>query len=117
MKITCSLCGKTDNPSRFIEDFASLMQEKHLCFQCALWTQHLERDKSRDFAIIEGHHYVLAPHSNGNSFTTGFGGHKFRIRFHDGREVTCDNLWHQGIIPENFRDRMPDNAEFITPAL
>lgn len=43
----------------------------------------------------------------------GFGGGKWVVRFHDGREVVTHNLWHVGTIPPPFRDRLPDNAEFV----
>ena len=31
----------------------------------------------------------------------------------EGRIVKSTNLWHNGTIPENFRDVLTDNAEFI----
>jgi len=42
----------------------------------------------------------------------GFGGKEFKITFKDGREMTCNNLWHRGEIPERFLERLPDNAVF-----
>lgn len=31
----------------------------------------------------------------------------------DGTEVVTNDLWAQGVIPAHFRDRLPDNAEFL----
>lgn len=43
----------------------------------------------------------------------GHGGSLFRIRMHDGTLIDSRNLWCQGPIPERFRDRLYDNAEFL----
>jgi len=45
----------------------------------------------------------------------GCAGRRFWIRFFDGRTITTNNLWCQGEIPEEFREELPDNAEFYTP--
>ena len=39
----------------------------------------------------------------------------FWIRFKDGHTITTNNLWCHGTIPEDFRNKLPDNAEFYTP--
>ncbi len=108
---TCSICGKAYDPSRWIEEIASVMREKHICFNCAFWEENIRKDLDRDFAVINGKHYVLGPHTD--KWPSGMGGARFKIRFADGRETVCDNLWCQGKIPEHFRNRLPDNAEFI----
>lgn len=43
----------------------------------------------------------------------GMGGRGFEIEFLDGRKVTTVNLWGQGEIPTEFRDRLPDNVKAI----
>lgn len=40
----------------------------------------------------------------------GFGGAKWKITDLDGKERFCSNLWHQGDVPQQFRDRLPDNV-------
>ena len=65
------------------------------------------------WAVIDGKHYVLLPHTDLN-WPRGMGGAKMRIRFFDGYETICDNLWCQGEIPSGYwRDLMSDNAKFI----
>lgn len=77
------------------------------------WERLLENDlkRSQQVAIIDGHHYVIEPEDD-KSGSRGFGGDKFVIHFNDGREVVTTNLWCQGEIPENYKDKFPNNANF-----
>jgi hypothetical protein len=63
--------------------------------------------------VVAGTHYEIGPVSGGDSRFSGFGGREFNIRFLDGREVRSSNLWCQGVIPKVWRERIPDNAEFL----
>lgn len=116
-KITCKICGEQENPDRFYEDFAKHLMTEQLCFTCYHWGNQHQLDMTErgehGFAIIDGTHYVLEPHTDAEAFR-GHGGRNFKIRFSDGYETTCDNLWCQGDIPEgHWRDLMPDNAQFV----
>ena len=64
-------------------------------------------------AVIDGIHYRIKPDTAKPGPGSGYDGQKFTVRFHDGREVTTRNLWYQGPIPPVWRDRLPDNAEFV----
>jgi len=78
----------------------------------AFWEEQLT---DRDGAlVIGGCHYRAKPDLPDNRRDcAGFGGGLHRIRLADGEVIETRNLWHQGIIPPAFRDRLPDNAEFI----
>ena len=43
----------------------------------------------------------------------GYGGKGIKIKLHTGEIIVTNNLWHNGEVPKEFRDRLPDNAEFI----
>ena len=43
----------------------------------------------------------------------GFGEHHFKIRLNTGETIETSNLWHQGVIPDEFKESLKDNAEFI----
>lgn len=44
----------------------------------------------------------------------GHGGRLFKIKMlSDGQIVETNDLWYQGEIPQEYRDRFPDNAEFV----
>lgn len=108
--VKCHICGNEEDVSHWSN--ASDMREREMCFGCNFWQDILEDDKNRQFAVINGSHYVLGPHTDG--CFKGFGGRMFTIRFFDGHIEKCDNLWYQGVIPEGYwRERFPDNAEFI----
>jgi hypothetical protein len=43
----------------------------------------------------------------------GYGGRRWLITFTDGRTVTTNDLWYQGIIPGRFEHLFPVNTEEI----
>jgi len=63
-------------------------------------------------AIVKGVHYMVGDESS-KVMPRGFGGSLFNIRWFDGHEAKTTNLWCQGDVPEHFRSKLPDNAEFI----
>ena len=105
----CMECGEN-----FIKD---LMEEAYVgnrCFDCSFWQEKLSLKESGDprQVIVDGEHYMAMEDDGGPM--KGFGGADFSIEYFDGRRIECNNLWHQGEIPEQFRDRLPDNAKFIS---
>lgn len=72
----------------------------------------------RDVIRVDGVHYVAGHlgRSPGSGDHKGFGGRVLRWRWLDEPEGTVhetDSLWYQGRIPEEWRDRLPDNAVFL----
>ena len=88
-----------------------------MCFNCLHWLEqyyldYTERGK-HGYAIINGIHYVLRSHTDLN-WPRGMGGVKKRIRFFDGYETICNNIWCQGEVPSgHWKVLMPDNAKFV----
>ena len=114
-KIICKYCGCEEDSERWIPEVKAKIEENEYCMRCYHWSEQMEMDKTErgehGYAIIGGVHYVLCPHTD--TFK-GFYGRKFNIKFNDGYETMCDNLWCQGEIPEgHWREQMPDNAIFI----
>jgi hypothetical protein len=65
-------------------------------------------------ARVDGVHYVVKPYNRTDPPRyLGFGGTVFTFRFHDGREITSNDVMSQGEIPAHFRDRLPDNAVIV----
>jgi len=72
------------------------------------WQRRLDGDRSR--SLVCGHHwYTIGPGSSG-----GFGGHRFRFRNLATGEVTeSRDMWHGGVIPPAWRERIPDTHEML----
>jgi len=108
----CKYCGET-----FDNKYTGLTEQDE-CFTCWHWRTNHEKDQegNQEFAIIDGHHYVIAAdkeNCNHQMCFCGFGGRRFIIKFFDGRTIETRNLWHQGKISPYWRQYMPDNAEFV----
>ena len=116
-KIICKICGVEEESEKWIPYTKEKIEEKQMCFNCLHWSEQYyldctERGKHR-YAIINGIHYVLRPHTDLN-WPRDIGGVKKRIRFFDGYETICNNLWCQGeVLSGHWKVLMPDNAKFI----
>ena len=84
--------------------------QKHIKFTEGFWNEKVRWKENGDRTAagqicfrIDGQHYVGVPGK-----PAGYGHHEFAI-LKDGEEIKCE-LWTQGVIPEEYRDRLPDNA-------
>lgn len=104
-----------------------------ICSDCQFWVDNLIRDWRREYAIIDGIHYIIASKMqdarvsetstlqslatayNSTNLNKGMGGAKHIIRFNDGETIITDNLWCQGTIPKHLRQYtvFRDNAIFV----
>jgi hypothetical protein len=71
------------------------------------WTDVVKHKDDKFQFRIENTCYVHDPSNN-----KGFGGIVFRIVMLETSETVCYNLWYLGVIPENYRTELPDNAKF-----
>jgi len=105
----CNECGEENYSTSYLSgDTKTCMDDKGLCFNCAFWTLKLLR---RNPVVIDGGFYVA---NQGRG--PGMSGRRFDIKMLDGEELTTTNLSHCGEVPEHFRDRLPDNAQFLNGA-
>jgi hypothetical protein len=74
-------------------------------------TRHFQSIFDRRFdprsVIANGTAYWVG---SANDYPKGFGGQRWRITWLDGRSIVIDSLWHGGPIPDEWRERLPDNA-------
>ena len=84
-----------------------------LCFNCNFWREKVDIKDREEVARIDGAHYIIGKNDHSPNRFRGFGGSKFTISFFDGREIVTSDLWYQGVIPDKFKKRLPDNAKFI----
>lgn len=97
--------------------------KEDLCFDCNHWDELIRVEHLNPDIIclrVNGRHYqtsisdINQPHHKKYS---GFGGRKFVVKqiFNQGLPqvfFTC-NMWTQGVIPIHYREKLPDNAEFV----
>ena len=110
----CKICGQYEENTDWIESYKAELEEQQMCFACNFWRKQHEADLNErgkhNWAVVDGHHFVLAPHKD--SGFRGFDGHMVTVKFKDGTVKKCDNLWYQGEIHNPYwRKLMPDNAE------
>lgn len=107
----CEICGKEIEKSQY----SGCVICSGKCFHTKYWRDIIaEKEKH---IIINGRCYCDAgniEHPSNYTFL-GCSGRRFWIRFEDGHTITTNNLWVQGEIPEEFRDQLPDTAEFYWP--
>ncbi len=112
--VDCVECGQQDE-AHYYKEKKQRMVDLSLCFSCLHWTDLIKVKNESRVARIDGSHYMIEPDKPKDKpgFLKGFGGTRFEIKFFDGRQMVTHNLWHQGLIPQHFRERLPDNAEFV----
>lgn len=71
------------------------------------WAEKGEADLGMPVFRIEGQHYLHDPRN-----VYGFGGHTFSVKVLKTGQIRRLTLWHQGMIPLDLRDVLPDNAEW-----
>ena len=106
----CKVCGETET-TKWIN--AKDLISRGMCHTCEYWQERVEKVGSQTQAIINGIVYHIASEDSTPTRFRGHGGQKFTIKFDDERIVTTTNLWYNGPIPQNFIDKLPDNAVFI----
>lgn len=117
--MNCRICDSPiDSRSSNVEHLRNIQ----LCFFCDFWWVKIYWRANGDItpegnrvARIRHNHYTIHPASSFGP--QGFGGRKFVIKFDSGEEVICRNLWHQGEIPQRFREHLPNNAVFVDTRL
>lgn len=114
MSHDCKECGVREE-GNWMQSVAERLAKLSLCHSCDFWLSKVGVADQPNIARIDGIHYTIGKEVSGDKGFRGFGGAKHVIKFTDGREVASTNLWCQGHIPERFKARLPDNAEFASP--
>lgn len=98
------------------------LKKEQLCSTCHFWNNIVKEetnkilynsDKNRRVIIDGKCYYPNGYKTNTKKYMLGFSGKEFNIIMNDGTKILTNDLWYNGIIPTHFRNRLPDNAEFI----
>ena len=110
MIYNCRECGIEVDSDKFICNDAV---DKGLCIDCNEFTAIAKNPNANGYLFIDGICYLVGT-AERTIGSRGHAGHVFKIRLKCcGFTFETDNLWHCGEVPECFRDRLKDNADFI----
>lgn len=123
--IKCKTCEEEFDPEWRVSvgypnanTLPEVWESKNFCPRCFFWWMMVKArtngnvtDEGNKCVVVGGQHYRICD-ENSESLFRGYGGAKFIIDFFDGSTVTTTNLWHDGEVPEVFREHLPNNATF-----
>jgi hypothetical protein len=114
MSNTCEICGREFNGIFFSAPYNHICNNSE-CFNEKFWRVKEEAyEAGEPFIIIDGELYFNGGYTeSSDKKMIGFGGRRFDIRMNNGKEIMTNNLWYNGKIPENHREKLADNATFI----
>ena len=100
----CKICGADISNSHY-KDCGLCNSDR--CFSIDYWNERVEQQKNNDpnLVVINGVVYQIGDENSRSTFR-GYGGRTFEIEFFDGRTVTTTNLWFNGGIPDDFKDKL-----------
>jgi len=106
--MNCIICNKEIEKSKYTNTTLCSSQ----CFITDFWNYYVtQKDNPKCIRIDHTHYYIGSESKDIRDMGfRGFGGRRFTIKHNDGRLIITTNLWHQGDIPKEFWDRLPDNA-------
>lgn len=104
----CEICGKNFEKELWGGEFSRCCSDR--CFTIKFWDGICE--EKEEHVVINGVCYAIADEPL-NGFL-GYGGRKFKIKMLDtGEVIETNNLWCQGDVPEEYKSRLPNTAEFV----
>lgn len=111
MIMICKICGISFDEERYSKPYDNICSSK--CFDKQFW---LEKIKNiNDLTIVDGKCYYIDNENSTSSFR-GYNSRHFLIKYIDGinkgKVVSTTNLWYNGEIPKEFRDKLKNNAIF-----
>jgi hypothetical protein len=105
----CLICGAEESAPYYCN---KRMVDAKQCFTCNFWDEYAQPEALKKSIRIAGEHYMVGEKTKDSRFN-GFGGREFTIKTHEGIVIKTNNLWYQGVIPDYFKSKIPDNAEFV----
>lgn len=112
----CTRCGEKRVNLCWSEAVTTRLEKYRLCFSCDFWHELKQRyggDPRKGAVIINGAHHTAEDRLKPPSPFHGCGGAIFRFQAltqFGGRQIECNDVWHQGTIPPEWRSDLPDNA-------
>lgn len=116
----------TTQPSTHWQDYIDILEDGQICMSVPAGQEqraigNIKRSRHNHWSAIAARaddRLVVADSTaysigSADDYPKGFGGTRWSIRFHDGRVVVTDSLWHMGKVPPEWREQLPDNAMLL----
>jgi hypothetical protein len=122
-KKVCLKCGSEENvdPTEYMNcPIRDIMEKNDWCYYCSFWQNLYNENKDNPRWIrVDGSSWILGEEVKkvGTGWGLGCGGRRLYFEKTEGNKkilLTSNNCWHQGDIPDVFKDIMPDNARQLT---
>lgn len=103
----CIICKKEIEKSYYSN--AILCSQE--CHTKNFWQEYVSTKNNPYHIVIEGQHYVVGKEETIGF--KGFNGKTFVILKNNKNLIVTTNLWCQGEIPLEFREKLPNNGMFL----
>lgn len=101
----CVICGKEIEKSKYSNKVLCSSE----CFNIDFWNDCIDDEA----IIIDGECYHDGGKKpDGYRGFLGFAGRLFHIKMHNGKTITTNNLWYNGVVPKERN--IKDNACFVS---
>lgn len=115
---SCSCCGKTEWINQYAKPsmLPDAMSEKQLCYECCYWEKICEETKRSRVLVHNGICYIAkSTRMRPLSYLSMYQGrHFYAVMYRTHTLVDTNHLIRVGKVPPQFKDRLPDNALFIS---
>lgn len=111
-KRICTVCGKEFEKTCFMKPYDNICSSE--CFHKNFWNEYVREYNSdpERRCIINGNAYSIGE-EHVPLYDRGYAGRKFKIKKNDGAIIVTTNLRCNGEVPDEFRDELSDDAEFV----
>lgn len=99
--MNCKVCKGEIKTQGFYAELRERLEKTGVCFSCDTWVSHWQDRNNPEVVRIDGNHYMMVNDGSG-----------FELTFRRNGKLITSNVWHQGTIPEVFRNALPDNAHY-----
>jgi len=99
--MNCQVCKNPINTTGFYQELKERLEKAGICHSCDIWLAHWKQRNDDNVLRISGNHYIIVKDGTGLELTVRRNG-----------KLQTVSAWHQGLIPEVFRNALPDNAQY-----
>lgn len=108
MSIKCRICGKEFEKVQYGHEYYDICSSE--CFDKNFWLEKVKNLSDERYVVLNDELHWVGDEDTVDSFR-GFDGALYFIKKPDGTVVRTTNLWYNGKIPADIRDKFPENSK------